>query len=308
MSEIERIDDFQAGGDAEEETAGRALDTSLAVNLSRAEIDAQIATARQWPRSLTRATRAIMTLATMDPIAAEECMYALPRAGKPIIGPSIRFAEILFASYGNCRAAARVVAIDHENGFVEAEGVFHDLESNAAQMARVRRRITDKRGRIFNDDMIIVTGNAACAIAKRNAILSGVPRTLWRGAIDKVQEIMRGDGETLAERRVKAIKAFAMFGVKPELVLAALRCHGEEDVTLDHIVVLRGMFSALKNGEETVETMFSGLRPAGGAHEIVKDPLADTVAESGAEPDATIAATSDDSDPELDLANVPDEL
>jgi hypothetical protein len=30
--------------------------------------------------------------------------------------------------------------------------------------------------------MIIVTGNAASAIAKRNAILAGVPNAVWRRA------------------------------------------------------------------------------------------------------------------------------
>jgi hypothetical protein len=46
-------------------------------------------------------------------------------------------------------------------------------------MSTVRRRIFDSRGRLFNDDMITVTGNAACAIAKRNAILSGVPKSAF---------------------------------------------------------------------------------------------------------------------------------
>jgi hypothetical protein len=178
-----------------------AVDASLAVGLSRAEIDTQIATARRYPRQISRVAQSILSLATLDEETAEESMYALPRGGKPIQGPSIRFAEIVKTSYGNCRAAARVVHVDRVEKVVIAEGVFHDLETNTATRAEVRRRICDKYGKLYKDDMIIVTGNAACSIALRNAILGGVPKALWRKAYDAVQHTIAGDVKTLAETR-----------------------------------------------------------------------------------------------------------
>ena len=253
---------------------------SLAVGLTRAEIDQQISTARAYPRSYKSVATRIMSLATLDEESAEECLYALPRGGKPIKGPSIRFAEILKQSFGNCRSAARVVHVDRIEMYVEAEGIFHDLETNSATSSRVRRRISDKRGRLFNDDMIIVTGNAACSIAQRNAILAGVPKPLWRKAYDAVQSAIAGDITTLSENRGKAIKAFALYGVTPELVFKALGVVGEEDITVDHITVLRGMFATLKNGEATVEEMF-GSTVTKSAHEKVDNPLDDTPATGG---------------------------
>lgn len=249
--------------------------TSMAVQLQKGEIDQMISTAKAYPRSLQRVKQAILSMATLDEESAEECMYALPRGGKPIKGPSIRFAEILKQAYGNCRAAARVVHIDKAEGFVEAEGMFHDLETNSASTARVRRRILDKHGKVFKDDMIIVTGNAACSIAMRNAILNGVPKPLWRKAYDTVQATIAGDITTLAVNREKAIKAMATFGVKPERVFEALGIAGEEEIGTDHIVTLRGMFAALKNGEATVEEMFVGTAPSKSDHQKVADPLAD---------------------------------
>ncbi|WP_156316016.1 hypothetical protein [Agrobacterium sp. SUL3] len=216
-----------------------------------------------------------MTMATLDEESAEECMYALPRGGKPIKGPSIRFAEILKQSFGNCRAGARVVDVDRVEMFVEAEGVFHDLETNASTTARVRRRISDKNGRIFKDDMIIVTGNAACSIAMRNAILAGVPKPLWRKAYDSVQATITGDITTLSENREKALKALAAFGVKPEQIFASLGREGLEDINVEDIATLRGMYSALKNGEATVEEMFFGTVKTASAHEKIADPLSD---------------------------------
>lgn len=259
-------------GEVFEETTALAS-TSMAVQLQKAEIDQLVSTAHAFPRSLKRVQSNILGMATLDEESAEECIYALPRGGKPIRGPSIRFAEILKQSYGNCRAAARVVHVDKTEGYIEAEGVFHDLETNAASTARVRRRITDRAGRVFKDDMIIVTGNAACSIAMRNAILAGVPKPLWRKAYDMVQATITGDITTLSENREKAFKALAAFGVKPDQIFASLGVQGEEDITVDHIATLRGMYSALKNGEATVEEMFIGTVKAISDHAKIENPF-----------------------------------
>lgn len=250
------------------------VDASLAVGLTRAEIDTQIATARRFPRELTDVRNRLLTYVTLDEETAEECMYALPRGGKPIKGPSIRFAEALKASFGNCRVAARIVHVDRVEKVVIAEGIFHDLETNAASKAEVRRRIVDKHNRLFSNDMIIVTGNAACSIALRNAILSGVPKPVWRKAYDAVQRVIAGDQITLSENREKAVSAFARFGVTPAQVFESLGLASEIDITLDHIPVLRGMYAALKNGESTVEEMFAPASKAAG-HATVANPLSD---------------------------------
>ncbi len=225
--------------------------------MARAEIDMQITTARAFPRSPKRVRNALLELVTLDDAAAEEATYALPRGGKPITGPSIRFAESVKQSWGNCRASTEVTEINKDLGYVEAVGVFHDLETNVVTRIPHRRRITTSKGKIFADDMILVTANAASSIAMRECILKGVPKPVWRAAYESVMQVISGDIETLAVNRDKAVKAFARFGVKPEQVFMALGVAGEEDIVLDHIAVLRGMFSALKNGEETVETMFA---------------------------------------------------
>jgi hypothetical protein len=229
---------------------------SLAVSLARAEVDQQITTARAFPRSIARAVQNITTLATLDEASAAECIYALPRGGKPIKGPSVRLAEIIAGQWGNCRVGTRVVHVDRHEKFVEAEGVFHDLETNSATTARVRRRLSTKAGKLFDEDMIVVTGNAACAIAKRNAILGAVPKAVWRKAYEAVEQVIMGDVKTLTERRGRALSAFAAFGVTPERVLQALGAQGEEDVGLEHLGTLTAMRAALKNGEATVEEMF----------------------------------------------------
>jgi hypothetical protein len=266
------------------------IDTATVSAIMRAEIDTQVATARQYPRNIRRVMSNITSLATLDEATAEECLYALVRKGdggnKPIEGPSIRLAEVAAQCYGNCRIDARVVAVNRQEKYVEAVGVFHDLETNMASSATVRRRISTKTGRVFSDDMIIVTGNAACAIAKRNAILAGIPKGVYRQAYLAAREIVAGNVSTLSVNREKAIKAFAAYGVTKEQILEVLSAESEMDIKVDHIATLRAMFATIKNGESTVDEMFGKNAPA---HEVVQNPLSDKLPEKTAE--ASTAAT-----------------
>ncbi|MER8762842.1 hypothetical protein [Mesorhizobium sp. M0968] len=258
----------------------QAGNQSLAVSIAMAEVDQQITTAHAFPRSVDQAVKNILTLATLDEETAKECVYALPRGGKAIKGPSVRLAEIIQSCWGNNRVGTRVVHVDRIEKYVEAEGVFHDLETNAATTSRVRRRISDKQGRVLTDDMIIVTGNAASSIAKRNAILAGVPKAVWRKAYAQVEKVIAGDIKTLVERRAEAMKAFAAFGITPERVFAVLEINGLDDISLDHMATLIGMHSALKSGESSVEEMFPIAKPKGDQPADLKGKL-DQLADGG---------------------------
>lgn len=223
----------------------------------KTEIEAQVDRARRYPRGLARAQAAIHSLVMLDEQSASECVYALPRGGKPIKGPSVRFAEIVASQYGNCHVGSRVVAVDRFEKVVIAEGVFIDYETGLRITEQTQRRIVDRNGRLYNDDMIVVTGNAARSIAARNAVLKGVPKPIWAKAYQAAERVIAGDVKTLAVRRVEAIAAFAVFGVKPEQLFAALEIDGAEDIGLDEIGTLIAMHRAIKSGESTVEDFFA---------------------------------------------------
>ena len=180
--------------------------------------------------------------------------YALPRDGKTIEGPSARFAEIVASAWGNCRAGARTV--DDSGDFVTAQGVFHDLEKNVAITYEVKRRIVDRGGRRFKPDMIGVTANAACSIALRNAILKGVPKAFWTDMYESARKVIMGDARTLANRRAEALAYLQKLGATEAMVLAILGAQGVEDITLENLVTLRGIATAIKDGDTTVEQAF----------------------------------------------------
>lgn len=246
----------------------------LAVQLQQAELNQAVTTAKAFPRRVPDVVRKIMELATIDEESAKESVYALPRGGKPIKGPSIRFAEIVASMWGNCHTGSRVVAVDKFDKVVIAEGVFLDLETGMKRTAQIRRRIVDKYGKLYNDDMIVVTGNAAASIAMREAILKGIPKAVWRQAYDHCERVLAGDVKTLNERRDKAIGLFAAWGVKPEQVFAALDVQSIDDIGLDQIATLQAMREAIKSGAQTVEDYFPAHSNADKATEAAKGTAA----------------------------------
>lgn len=246
----------------EREAPAMVAEQGMVSMLNRSEIEQQIATARRFPRSVKRFRDEALQMVTLSESVAEQCIYALPRDGKTIEGPSARFAEVIASAWGNCRAGARVV--DDSGEFVTAQGVFHDLERNVAITYEVQRRITNKQGKRYNADMIGVTANAACSIALRNAILKGVPKAFWDDMYGAARQVIMGDIQTLANRRTAAIGAFQKFGVSPEQIIAKLDVAGVEDITLEHLVVLRGMLTAIKEGDTTPEEAFPQAKPVRG--------------------------------------------
>jgi CRISPR/Cas system-associated exonuclease Cas4 (RecB family) len=222
--------------------------------LTRSEIDVQIATAKQYPRNLARVLGNIETLATMDEEVAGSCFYTLRRQGKVIEGPSVRRAEIIASSWGNLRVQARIIGNDGK--MITAQGVCHDLESNYAVSLEVKRRITDKHGKTFSEDMQVVTGNAACAIAMRNALFKVVPAALVKKVIDKAKKVSLGESMTLETSRAKMLQYFKTIGVEEKQILDYLSIEKVDEINIDMVVELRGLANAIKEGTTTAKEAF----------------------------------------------------
>lgn len=248
--------------------------TLMALNAS--EIDMQIATAKKYPRSVKQFRNEAFQMATLTEDIAGECMYSLPRGGKAIEGPSARFAEIVVSAWGNARAGARVISEDDR--FVTAQGVFYDLQRNVSITYEVRRRITDRHGNKYKDDMVGVTSNAACSIALRNAILKGIPKAFWKDIYNEARRTAIGDAKTLATKRASMLEAFGKMGVVPERIFSLLAVEGEADITLDNLALLRGTFTAIKDGDTSIEQVFDESRASGS--KASRSPLNDKLEEN----------------------------
>lgn len=222
--------------------------------VDRASIDMQIATAKAYPRSVEMFRREALSLATLDEETAASCFYAIPRAGKTIEGMSIRLAEIAAYSWGNIRVDARIQAVERDR--VIAVGTAFDCERNSGSRVEIPRSILTSGGKRYNADMINVTCRAAIAIARREAILAVIPKAYLKPIYEEARRASLGKGGTIEQKRQKAFAWFAKLGVSEERVYLALAVKGMADVGEDELITLRGIMTAIRDGETTAEQAF----------------------------------------------------
>lgn len=248
------------------------LGSSL-INVTRGELDMQIYTARQYPRDIEQFYRKAEMLMCETLETAKSCIYSLSRneqdgGKKSIVGASIRCAEIAAGAFTNLRVASRIIGFNER--FVIAQGAAHDLETNVAFCFEVPRRITNKYGKTFSDDMIQVTAGAAGSIAMRNAIIRAVTPGRIDTLLNKVRRVISEKDEPLSVRRDKMLGYFDSQNVSEERVLAYLGKKNVYEVDDDDFITLIGVVNfKTENPASTYDDVFPVVhgkeRPAFGA-------------------------------------------
>lgn len=232
-------------------------------SIERAEVDVQISTAMRYPMHKTRdqiydIVEQIATIATLDPETAESCFYVMQRGrgadAKTIEGVSVRLAEIIAHSWGNLRIQTRIVGNDGR--FVTAQGICHDLERNVAYSATTSRRITDRNGKTYSDDMQVVTSNAAASIAMRNAIMKAVPMAVVKRAVNEIKQVALGSATDLTTRIQRMFAFFEGLGVTKQEILNFLGVKSQDGIDREMVFNLLGLAQAIKEGDTTVQETF----------------------------------------------------
>ena len=226
--------------------------------INKSEIDVQIATAHQFPRDVRKALEKVKSLAMMDRETAFGCFYQLERKGadgmKTVIeGLSVRMAEIIASCWGNIRVQARIIGNDGR--MITAQGVCHDLETNTAVSVEVKRSICGKHG-TFSQDMQVVTGNAAAAIAFRNAVLKVIPSVVIKKVVDEVHQMAMGQITDIKREWEQIRSWYFMKGVNELQLIEYLGIHNRDEATKEHILHLQGLANAIHEGTTTVEETF----------------------------------------------------
>lgn len=242
----------------EESSAVEIVNTDLAFQQDKALIDTQIATAKQYPRNVARCINNVIAMVCIDKETAATCNYTLPRGTKKISGPTVHLAKMLAQNWGNMRVDAKVVNIDSKQ--ITSQAVAFDLENNLAIRVEVKRSIIGSSGQRYNDDMVTMTGNAANAIALRNAILAVIPRAVVDKAYNAAKNTITGDisdKEKLIARTKQVFDGLKdTYEVTEKEALAAIGKAAIAHVNGEDLVVLIGIAQAIKDGDTTVELAF----------------------------------------------------
>ena len=231
-------------------------------SIEKANVDPQVSTAKQYPRDITRALNNSIVMATIDQQTAQTMGYALPRGGKPITGPSVHLAKLIVSNWGNIRAEAKVVQITESQ--VVSRGTCWDLENNVATAFEVRRSIKGKNGQRFTDDMITVVGNAANAIAYRNAVFSVIPKAITDKVYQAAQHCITGalsDDAKLLQRRTQCLKFFNdEYGITEAEVVKLCGKQTVNQIRGEEIALLLGIYQSLKDGDTTGDEIMKPIR------------------------------------------------
>ncbi len=231
------------------------VNTSEISEGSRAEIDVAVSTARKFPRDLVQSLKNILFLATQDKETADSCFYSVVKDGKTIRGASIRLAEIITSCYGNIRSSSSIISNDGKS--ITARGICWDLQNNVAYSVEVIRKITDASGRTISEDMQILESMAASSIALRNAIFKVVPAAITQRIQNEIKKIVMGESADFETIKNDTINHFIKKDVPEKNILAMFDKKTIEELTREDIFDLRGIITAIKEGDTTIQSAFS---------------------------------------------------
>lgn len=226
----------------------------------KSEIDMQISTAKAYPRTVIKAMDESKAMISISPEIAAGCFYSLTKGGNIITGPSIRLAEILMSSWGNCNVGGRVIEESEE--WVTVQGVAHDLETNVRFTSEIRRRITKKDGKRYSTDVIQSTIGAAIAIGIRNAIFKIVPTSI----INELDRFAREKALGKIDKHKQLIDQWVeyylnTYSVSSDLLCLKVGANSVDEITRPQLQILVGIGTALRDEQTTVEKEFNDLIP-----------------------------------------------
>jgi hypothetical protein len=254
---------------------------------AEAQVKARFAMALHRPRDMAQA-RQVLLQECKRPDFAEVARYSVPRGGKKIEGPSIRFAEAAARALGNLDVSTVVLYEDDDKRILRVTAV--DLETNVAYsqdetIDKTVERKDLKRGQAalaqrvnsFGEPVYIIVATedemAVKAAARRSkAIRTCVLRLIDGGLIDEAMDACAAtrrlkDATDPAAARKKVEDGFATIGVMPADLAIYLGCKVEQ-ASPAQIDDLRGLFRAIKDGDTTWREVLADQRDPERAEDV----------------------------------------
>lgn len=279
---------------------------AIAIEQERAiaEAQGQLIMAKRFPRDLNKAHAALM-ISCKSPAFASVAFYSVPNRGT---GPSIRFAEEVARVFQNFEFGHR--ELSRTDGKSEIEVYAWDKEDNNRSIRQITvMHVTDtKNGPKVLRDQADIDNKIANVASKqvRGRILALMPKWLVEDAIQECKKTITGtNDEPISVRVRKMVQAFAKFGVTTDHLERYLECK-LDDVMIDQLVDMTGIFNALREGAkpsdyfesakadaavQTSETVNS-LNSKFANHANDNQPKDDPVPEAGQQADAKPVQTT----------------
>jgi hypothetical protein len=249
---------------------GAIATVSQTIALAAAILDKRIATARQWPRSVSRFKSEAIALLQQDIETARSAEYSKPVGGGRVTGPSVRLAEIACMCWTNIEVEIAEPVVTETSVTVHAFA--WDLERNVRVPGISSTSIVQKDGKRYAQHMIENAIMATASKARRNAIQAAIPRAYINDLLDAARSVASANAKPLEQTRKEMIEYFARaHRVTAEQIFAYLNVSGVDDVTPAHVDELRLVVTAIGEGEP-VEAYFGTVKSKA---EMAKEKIAE---------------------------------
>jgi len=254
-----------------------ADEQAMAIATTRAaqEVQAAMVVAKRFPRDVYAAEKRIME-ECKRPALAEQAIYAYPRGGTTVEGPSIRLAEVLARNWGNIDTG--IIELSQANGESVMMAVCWDLETNFRQTKTftVKHERHTKQGvKSLTDprDIYEMTANQG-ARRQRACILGVIPGDIVEAAVAACNKTMTGTGgEPLADRVKKMVGAFEALGVTQAMIERRLG-HRLDVIIEAELATFRKIYKSIQDNMQPVSAYFgdnpTASQPAGVAGTLSK--------------------------------------
>lgn len=260
----------------EETTLAASQASVIEIEQSRAvaEVQASYVIAKKFQRDENQSFAKIIEACKRHSLA-EQAMYAYPRGGTLVTGPSIRLAEAMAQAWGNLDCGVR--EISQSNGVSVAEAYAIDLQTNTRvtkifHVQHVRDTRKGKTKLTDGRDIYEIVANQG-ARRLRACILGILPGDVVEAAVERCKRTLESSDIPIGEQIKKMVVAFAEFGIKVEHLEKKLG-HKLDAIIPAEIVTLKGIYKSLKDGMAKREDFFeinSSSSATAKIDEIIKD-------------------------------------
>lgn len=213
-----------------------------------AEVQGKLLIAKRFTRDQAEAFERVMQSCSRKGLA-EQAIYAYPRGGQTITGPSIRLAEEIARAWGNIEYGIR--ELSQREGISEMEAYCWDLETNvvSSQKFTVKHERHTRQGvtkLVDPRDIYELTANQA-GRRLRARILAVLPPDLVEAAKDQVAKTLAGNStEPIADTIRKLITAFSKYGVNKSHIETKIGKKVDELLS-DELVELRAIYTSIRD-------------------------------------------------------------
>jgi len=231
--------------------------TEIVTTRAAQEVQAAMVIAKKFPRNELAAIGRILQSCKRKGLA-DTAIYAYPRGGTQISGPSIRLAEAVAQNWGNIDFG--IIELDQTDGESQVMSYAWDLESNT----RVTKIFTVKHERKAKGiikklddprDIYELVANQG-ARRLRACILGVIPGDVIDDAVAECEKTLEGNNdEPLKDRIAKMIARFESLGVTVEMIEGRIQKNVSALLAID-IVNLGKIFKSINDVMSKKEDWF----------------------------------------------------